>query len=430
MVGRTWREFFMLVPGAMTWVVATACAAAPPTPASPRKPAGSRPASRNPTPPTKPVQESPPKVAVTGEVLARVRGEMLPVVVMGDLRHLDVLLERPTVSRGLVRLQAHTDARGRFTFPNVPAGKYTVRVRIPEMPLERDLAELYRAEVEITPQRPALQIQMPYLVMRAVEPNGAPATWDRLVVNARREGGELKQSWNLIFQKEPGANPLGPVEEKGGITIHVEKENGQVSFGYSWSAKDKNLLMFPVVEEDAQVRYTMTVSIPKQRCGYRRFEVRRGTSPAELEFVMEPLHRVQGKVSLKGLDVPLSRSRVSLTVYDPVEKVPVFARTTTPNDEGNYTFEDVPRGLAWVAVSLQGAAGDQPNATYSAAEWLTLGVKPGREIRSDAVHLELSRESAKATAERFQALQQFKPDPELPRSRPAPAEKNPLAPAA
>lgn len=428
MVGRAWQRISCLLLGGGLWGIAAPGATAP-APITASKPVGARPpAKQTVAPPAKPSKPAISKVAVSGQVQARIRGETSPIVVMGDLRHLDLILERPSLSQGLVRIHGRTDARGMFSIPDVPAGKYTVRVRIPEMPLERDMGELYRAEVEITPQRPFLQVQMPYLVMRAVEPNGAAAAWDRLVVKVRREGGELKQTWNLVFQKEPGANPQGPVEEKGGITIHVEKEMGQVSFGYSWSTKDKNLLMFPVVEEDAQVRYYMTLSIPQRQCGYRRFAGRRGQSPGELEFLMEPFHRVQGRISLEGIEAPLPQARVNLTVYDPADKTPIHVRAVTPNAEGHYVFDEVPPGLAWVAVSLQGTAGEQQNVPYSAAEWLTLGVKPRAGGDAGALNLVVSPESARGTAGRFQAMQRFKPAPEPP--RPSSPEKNPLAPAA
>lgn len=390
---------------------------------TPRPSSGSRkPKPANAAPVKKPAAAPVPKVEFTGQLSALIRGERVPITVLGDLRTLDVILERKSLSQGVVRLKGSSDARGAFSVKDVPHGKYLLRVRIPETPAGQDIAELYRGEVEINAERAAAQLQTPYLVMRATE-NGAPLNWDRLVVNVRREGGELKQSWNLIFQKEPGASPTGPVEEKGGVIIHIEKQNGQVNFGYSWSSKDKNLLMFPVVEEDVPVRYYMSLGVPKRLSGYRRFEARRGGSPAELDFPMEPFRKVAGSIALQELSAELNAARVGLTVYDPVDKVAIFSRGVTADADGSFTFEDVPAGLAWISATIDAKREKGGDVSCSTVEWATLGVKPADGKDPEKLKLLITPESGKATSERFRQMQEFKPSPEPPAARPPQPEK-------
>ena len=354
---------------------------------------------------------------MTGQITALVGGEALPVALVGDVKHLEIRLERLSAGRGIVTLLGRSDARGAFSVAGVSSGHYRFRVRVPGAASEDASAELYRAQVDLTAERRDVSPSLPFLLLRPTASGGGPFEWDELQLFTRRRGGNLERSWSLIYQRKPGASPLGPVEEKGGILIEISRDGGRPQVAFAWSSRQAGYLLLPNVEEDEEVRcYVHLQGGPYS--AIHRFGAGRGQTPQEVTLVMRESCRISGKLTTEGVETGGRILPVTLTVYDPVDKEPIHSASTLLSREGTFSFAGVPPGLAWIGVSFlsEGPRREPVNA----AAWFPIGEYLGEQASKDDVVLRATPESGKALEAEHRRMREYRP-----RLKEAPAKPSP-----
>ena len=302
-----------------------------------------------PKPAAKPVL----KVTVAGKVGALVRGGKTSFVFLGQIHHFDVLLERVKPHVATPPLRVETDVHGAFKFPAVPVGDYLLRVRIPTIPLPLTVAELYRQPVTVQKGNPDLDLRMPFTVLKIAGPDGMPAEWDQIKVAIRRRGETLNQDWESGYQKRPGANPTGPLEEQGSIVVEMNGVPGNVSLGFNWQSHDKTSVLLPLVEENGSARYRLWLTSGADQGCVLRFSGARGQTPPELEARLSPYSTLVGAVERKDLPAGAGKPRLQVDVYDSDDHTDRLYTTFAETEaDGSFSITQLPFGTAWVSATV------------------------------------------------------------------------------
>ena len=369
---------------------------------------------------------APAKVTVTGLGGARVKGAAVPLVFLGQIRHFDVVLDRvpnktavpPKKAMPSVRVRCETGTRGEFHLPAVPPGSYLLRIVMPGVPVGLNNAELYRASLDVRPGMAPLELRMPFLAMKVLEADGSALDWEMLRLQVKREGPALHQEWESGFAKKPGANPPGPLEEKGGIIVEIQSQNGEISVSYSWQSHDKSFILFPLVEEDGPVDYRLALNAPRHGSCTLRFDASRGKSPEEVVARLSPFGTVAGKVRLKDVDAPLGQVQVTASVYALDDRsTPLCTLRATPDADGSFSFDEVPRGAIWISAQVVTNAPGKPQLAYGASTGLELGGETPKPL--DLLISPTSQQEAAARTQEF-----FRPRAARPIVQPQPGKSN------
>jgi hypothetical protein len=319
-------------------------------------------------------------VLLRGSIVARLRGETLPFLFgeaeggLDGARHFDVTLEPHEEKSGLPRLKAATNPDGAFSLRSVPPGRYRVRVRIPTIETDNDLGVVYSAPLEVRPEpsKQELAIEVPFLALRMTTPDGQPAKGEVLKLKVSRAGGELDQNWpEITFAAGKPGVPQALAEAPRAILVNLS-EGG---FSFTWVSKEQGVMIFPIVEEDAPIRYRMAVRIPGMGYCLRRFGAQRDGAPQELEFRLKPFGSLSGTVSGEGVQLLQNSGRVSLSLLetDPdADVLGTFLSTTVAaKPDGTFTFTELPEGL--VQLTGRGRSGMEGNVACFRREWIELG---------------------------------------------------------
>jgi hypothetical protein len=331
------------------------------------------------------------RVAVKGQVAARLRGESVNFKFLenpGDLdgsRYFEILFSDPDSPEHEVKARVKTDEDGKFSIRSIPAGVYTADVRIPTVAEGQDLGVLYRGRVEIKPDAPNQELNLPvnFLYIRVQDAQGQPFAWTTLRLGISRIGGELDQRWGqVVFSRGglEGQQPGMPQPRDGSILVRLQKGG----FSFSWSTKDVGAVIFPVVEEDLKVQYRMSFSVPGTGYKVHRFAAARGKAPAEVECPLQPFSVVSGKLKLDGLQADLQRTSLTLSVLDPDDDSddshPLHYANAPVGPDGSFQFKEVPAGMVQLSAEVTGKTAQQPSMRGVAREWLLL---KERENRTD-----------------------------------------------
>lgn len=341
-------------------------------------------------------QEAPvARVAVRGQVAAKLKGEALKFHFLenpGDLdgsRYFEVLLsDSKAPDQGPV-VRGKTDADGNFSLRSVRPGSYIAEVRIPTVPEGQDLGILYRATVEVKADQLKQELNLPvsFLYIRVQDAQGKPFAWNTLKLGIHRTGGELDQRWGqVVFSRGGLEGANGPQQAEPG-TILVRLQKG--GFSFSWGSKEMGAVIFPVVEEDRDVRYRMTFSVPGMGGKVHRFAAGRDKAPEEVDCPLQPMSVLAGRLKLQGMSADLQATSLSLAVLDPEatnDDQPLHYASATVGPDGSFKFNDVPPGLAQISAEVVGKGDKQAAVRGVAREWLPVNE---RENRND-LNLELT----------------------------------------
>jgi hypothetical protein len=328
------------------------------------------------------------RVAVRGQVAAKLKGEALQFRFLenpGDLdgsRYFEILLtDSKAPDQGPV-VRGKTDSDGNFALRSVRPGSYIAEVRIPTVAEGQDLGILYRGKVEIKADQPKQELNLPvsFLYIRVQDAQGKAFAWNTLKLGIHRTGGELDQRWGqVVFSRGGLEGPNGPQQAEPG-TIQVRLQKG--GFSFSWGSKEMGAVIFPVVEEDRDVRYRMSFSVPGMGGKVHRFAAARGKSPEEVDCPLQPMSILAGKLKLQGLTADLQGTSLALSVLDPEaadeDDRPLHYASAAVGADGSFRFNDVPPGLAQISAEVVGKADKQAAVRGVAREWLPVNEHENR----------------------------------------------------
>lgn len=333
-------------------------------------------------------QETPvARVAVRGQVDARVKGEALKFHFLenpGDLdgsRYFEVLLTDPAAPDQGPVVRGKTDADGSFSLRSVKPGRYIAEVRIPTVPETQDLGILYRATVEVKADQPKQELNLPvsFLYIRVQDAQGKPFAWTTLRLGIHRTGGELDQRWGqVVFSRGGLEGANGPQQAEPG-TILVRLQKG--GFSFSWGSKEMGAVIFPVVEEDRDVRYRMTFSVPGMGGKVHRFAASRGKAPEQVDCPLQPMSVLAGRLKLQGMSADLQGTSLALSVLDPEaadDDQPLHYASAQVGADGSFKFNDVPPGLAQISAEVVGKGEKQATVRGVAREWIPVGERENK----------------------------------------------------
>ena len=325
-------------------------------------------------------QEAPAvRVAVRGQVAAKLKGEALKFHFLenpGDLdgsRYFEILLTDPKAPEQGPVVRGKTDADGNFSLRSVRPGSYIAEVRIPTVPEGQDLGILYRAIVQIKADQPKQELNLPvsFLYIRVQDAQGKPFAWNVLRLGIHRTGGELDQRWGqVVFSRGGLEGANGPQQaEPGSILVRLQKGG----FSFSWGSKEMGAVIFPVVEEDRDVRYRMTFSVPGTGGKIHRFAAARGKAPEEVDCPLQPMSILAGRLKLQGMSADLQGTSLALSVLDPEaadDDQPLHYASAQVGPDGSFRFNDVPPGLAQISAEVVGKADKQAAVRGVSREWI------------------------------------------------------------
>lgn len=323
------------------------------------------------------------RVTVRGSVIALLRGEDAQFRFLdapGDLdstRYFEITFTDPDSVETDPVARVRTDPDGGFTARSLPVGVYLVQVRIPTVAEGQDHGILYRGRVELKADAPKQELRLPvrFLYIRVQDADGKPFGWTTLRLGVQRTGGELDQRWGqVVFSRGGLEGPGGMPQPAGEGKILVRLQKG--GFSFSWSSKEIGAVIFPVVEEDLDVRYRMTFSVPGMGYKIQRFSAARDKAPSEVECPMRPFSVIAGRVKLEGLEADLRGASLTMSVLDPEDdgadvRALQFASAQVAPD-GSFKFTEVTAGLVQIAAEVVGRNEKRENVRGVTREWLEL----------------------------------------------------------